>query len=110
MEFKSREVDRALQKKGFKREDDKSHVYFYHEYRGVETGATTHISHGVSTVAGPLIGLMKRQLKLKSSQQFFDLIKCPMTSAAYNKILEETNVFSSSAVDQQIEQSQEDRK
>jgi hypothetical protein len=39
------EIVKNLPKKGFRKEKTGHHIYFYHEYEGLETGAYTYISH-----------------------------------------------------------------
>lgn len=85
---------RNLPKKGFRKESG-HHIYFYHEYNGMETGAYTYISHSAKQkdVWGDLLLSMRKQLKLESIREAVDLIKCPIDKEKFNRILIEREVF-----------------
>ena len=59
---------RNLPKKGFRKES-RHHIYFYYEYKGMETGAYTYISHSAKQkdVSGDLFLSMRKQLKLEAA-------------------------------------------
>ena len=88
MQVDRRLIESNLPKKGFV-EDNKSHKYYYHEYKGKRTGIYTFTSHGSSykTYGDSLIRSMKKQLKLDSSKQAVDLFQCPLSGEEYNIIL-----------------------
>ena len=48
----------------------------YHQ--GKKTGIRTELSHGRKIVGGGLLGAIKRQLRLDSTEQLVDFIRCPM--------------------------------
>ena len=80
----------ALLKKGFI-EDSKGrdHRYYHHQINGKRTGVRTKLSTGskYKHIGAPLLGKIKKQLKLDSSQALADLVNCPMTEEAYTRIL-----------------------
>ena len=84
-----RNVDSALQRKGFFRDSDGDHVHYYLlRSTGERTSVKTKISHGMqgSTICAKLIGLMARQLRL-TKKQFLDLIDYPLDEEGYRTIL-----------------------
>ena len=85
---------RNLPKKGFRKESG-HHIYFYHEYKGMETGAYTYISHSAKQkdVSGDLLLSMRKQLKLETTREAVDLIECPIDKEEFNRILIEREVF-----------------
>lgn len=89
MQLDKREIESALAKKGFKRREKSGHTYFYHIFKGKETGIRTYTSRGskYKSYGRELLGAMKKQLRLSSSVQLRDLVKCPMSGDDYNEIL-----------------------
>lgn len=85
---------RNLPKKGFRKESG-HHIYFYHEYNGMETGAYTYISHSAKQkdISGDLLLSMRKQLKLQTTREAVDPIKCPIDKEEFNRILIEKEVF-----------------
>lgn len=88
MQIDRRLIESNLPKKGFI-EEDATHKYYYHEYKGKRTGAYTYTSRGSNykTYGDSLIKLMKKYLKLDSSKQVLDLCQCPLSGDEYNTIL-----------------------
>lgn len=89
-------VNKNLPKKGFRKETSGHHIYFYHEYKGQETGAYTYISHSAKQkdISGDLLLSMRKQLRLEDTKEAVDLIVCPIDKEAFNKILIKNGVFS----------------
>jgi len=87
----AKDIDKALRKKGFRRETDGKHIhYFFSGPNGEKSGIFTLMSHGMGATAigNPLLGLMARQLHL-TKNQFLDLIDCTLTEEAYREILDQ---------------------
>ena len=85
----ARDIDRALRRKGFRREMDGKHIhYFFSESDGTKSGIFTLMSHGMgaTTIGNPLISLMASQLHL-TKRQFLDLIDCTLDEEGYRNIL-----------------------
>ncbi len=86
---KGRDIDAALRKKGFRRDADRDHVYYFlTDSDGNDVGVKTKISHGMmgETIGDPLIGKMARQLHFSKSQ-FLAFIDCTLDEAGYREIL-----------------------
>lgn len=78
------DIERALKKKGFSpRKGD--HRFYSLKVDGRETSVRTKIStgSGYDTYNDDLLGKLKRQLHLASSDDLRDFINCPMTQEAY---------------------------
>ena len=90
------EIVKNFPKKGFRKEKTGHHIYFYHEYEGLETGAYTYISHSAKQkdVSSDILLSMRKQLRLNSAKEAVDLIRCPMDEEGFNRVLIENNVFS----------------
>jgi len=95
MKVSRAEIRKNLPQKGFKKEKSGHHIYFHHEYNGIETGIKTYISHSAKQrdIAGDLLSSMRKQLRLDSMKETVALIKCPMDKKEYEKILIEKEVF-----------------
>ena len=78
-----RDIDKALCKKGFRREMDGKHIRYFFNVR-----IFTHISHGMmgTAIGAPLISKMAQQLRL-TKKQFLALIDCPLDEEGYREIL-----------------------
>lgn len=94
MQLSRDEIERNLPRKGFAKAET-HHRYFYHEYEGKRTGAYTYTSTGSTykTYGPPLIGRMKKELRLDTNQEVVDLCRCPMSETQYNKIQKRKSVL-----------------
>ena len=88
-------IEKNLPKKGFRKDKSSHHVYFYHEYKGRETGAYTYLSHStkLTDITGDLLLSMRKQLKLDNNKDVVNLCNCPMEEEEYNKVLIDKNIF-----------------
>jgi hypothetical protein len=85
---KGREIDSALRKKGFSRDKDGKHIWYY--FTGIPlAGIKVMVSHGMmgKTIGASLISDMASQLHL-SKEQFLDLIDCNLDADEYHAIIE----------------------
>jgi len=84
---KGRDIDVALQKKGFRRNMSGDHIFYYFG----DTRITTKMSHGMMghSLSTDLISRMARQLRL-TKRQFLELIDCTVAEERYREILRET--------------------
>ena len=82
-------AEKNLGKKGFRREEDRDHVYYYMEYKGTETGIKTFFSHSKQfrDLHGDIVTKMRRQLRLDSTAQIKNLLECPMSQDDYVDLL-----------------------
>jgi hypothetical protein len=91
---KGRDIDAALQKKGFRCERDGKHIwYYFRESNGEDSNVKVMMSHGMmgSSLSAKLIGDMARQLHL-TKKQLLALIDCPLDESGYRTILEEHGI------------------
>jgi len=89
--YSAREIDSALSKKGFRRDNGHDHVFYYLTLaNGRNAGIKTKISHGVTgeTIDVNLTSLMARQLRLTKAQ-FLGFIDCTISEEDYRTILRE---------------------
>lgn len=88
MQLSKRDVEASLRKKGF-REDNRHHHYFiYHTSDGRKSTVKTHTSHSGKDLDVSLVKQMAKQCFL-SRDQFQQLVDCPLSQEAYEKLLQE---------------------
>ncbi len=100
MKVSRADIKKNLPQKGFKKKKFGHHIYFHHEYNGIETGIKTYISHSAKQrdMAGDLLSSMRKQLRLDSMKETVALIKCPMDKKEYEKILIDRSIFDPSTI------------
>lgn len=101
MPLKRREVEQALESKGFMRRE-KAHVFFlYHTREGLKTSVRTMTSHGNSgaDIDNQLIAAMARQCEV-SRANFERLINCSLSQEAYENLLIDRGIIEPDAADQ----------
>ncbi|TDQ67945.1 hypothetical protein C7391_1499 [Methanimicrococcus blatticola] len=76
--YKTREIESALLKKGFKAYKKTHHKYYIWQNKDRKSIAQTFISHGITEYSGPVLFSMIKQLQLENDQ-FDGLIKCHFT-------------------------------
>jgi len=83
-------AERSLTAKGFRREEDRDHRFYYLVIDGRETGIKTFFSHSKkhTDIQGDILSHIKRQLRLDHLSQAVDLLACPMSQEEYISILE----------------------
>ena len=87
MPRKAREVQRGLQRKGFRETDSRHRKYEYYKLNGQEGGINTLMSHGADRdISDHLLGQMARQLHL-NRRQFDELIDCRLGQSDYEAML-----------------------
>ena len=87
MPLKRREVEQALESKGFMRRE-RAHVFFlYHTREGLKTSVRTMTSHGNSgaDIDRSLISKMARQCRIERPE-FERLIDCSLSQEDYEKL------------------------
>lgn len=100
MPLKRREVERALESKGFTRRE-KAHVFFlYHTREGLKTSVRTMTSHGNSgaDIGNQLIAAMARQCGI-SRVNFERLIDCSLSQEGYENLLIDRGIMEPNAAD-----------
>lgn len=95
MKVERTDVISNLPKKGFRKVKSKKHIYFYHEYRGKETGVSTYVSHssGFKDISRDILTCMRRQLQLSTNREVVDLVNCPMNKDGFNTLMRQKGVF-----------------
>jgi predicted RNA binding protein YcfA (HicA-like mRNA interferase family) len=89
---KTRDIEAALKKKGFQREEgDHSFFTYRRASDSKKTSVFTKTSHGTAEVDSFLLGKMAKQCRL-SQGDFSDLVECPLDRAAYEAKLREKGV------------------
>ena len=88
MALDRRDIEAALEKKGFKASEGDHHFFTYHTEGGQKTSVWTKTSHGSGhrTLSDGLVAKMAKQCGL-STGQFKQLVACPLSQTAMEKIL-----------------------
>src|ERR1700734_2149875 len=86
MPLERRDVNSALEQKGFSSSSGDHEFFTYHTTGGKKTSVWTKTSHGTGhkTIGDPIVSLMAKQCGL-TNQQFRQLVSCPLSRAAYEK-------------------------
>ena len=88
MKVERKDIIKNLPKKGFVRDDNGHHIYFYHQVNGKNTGPYTYVSHDkAKTKTFSDVTLIRKQLKLDTNKEAVQLIDCRMDGATYQAIL-----------------------
>jgi hypothetical protein len=91
MPRKDRDIQSALQAKGFEIVEERKHRFFHYlDSEGRRTTIRTHLSHqpGSTDVSDGLLGKMARQVGL-SPTDFKKLVDCPMSKEEYASKVQE---------------------
>lgn len=88
MPLKRRDVETALESKGFKRMERDHTFFIYHTSSSKKSSVRTKTSHGTShiDISDKLVSTMARQCKL-TTRNFRDLVTCPLSREGYEEIL-----------------------
>jgi hypothetical protein len=84
--IKTRDLEAALLRKGF-RKDDTHHKYYWFFVGKTKTTVKTLISHGLKEYGNSLLSRVKKELHLDSPQQLVELVECSLSEQDYLKIL-----------------------
>lgn len=88
MEIKSRQVASSLCKKGFVETEGSSHRLFRLTIDGKKTAIHTVMSRGSHDLGTHMLSSMAKQIAL-SSEEFVQLVRCPLTAEGYLDLLRE---------------------
>lgn len=88
MPLDRRDIEAALERKGFKATEGDHHFFTYHTESGQKTSVWTKTSHGSSykTLSDKLVTAMAKQCGLNTGQ-FKQLVACPLSQTELEKIL-----------------------
>lgn len=83
-------VERALQRKGFRKREGDHSFFIYYTLDGKKTPVRTKTSHGSShrDIGSEIASRMARQCRL-GSVDFERLVDCSLSQAEYEELLEE---------------------
>ncbi|MFC0513842.1 hypothetical protein ACFFGT_06515 [Mucilaginibacter angelicae] len=89
------DIEKALLKKGFVKDGESHHRYYYLVVDGKKTDLYTYLSHGKNSVDyGPkLMGKVKNQLRFTDSNKAELFLDCPMSKEQYIDMLKESDVI-----------------
>ncbi len=88
MQRDKRQVESALETKGFNRTEGDHSYFYYCTFEGKKTTARTKTSHTpkMKAISDDLLGKMARQCHL-TKQQFLNLVDCPLNRQGYEDLL-----------------------
>lgn len=89
--IKTRNIRRALMKKGFLTSQT-HHELFYYAIKGKKTAIRTRLSHGAKEYDDYLLGQMAVQLKLEK-MEFLSLVDCSLTGDGYFRLLKKRGLI-----------------
>ena len=85
MPVKARDVIRALEKKGFGKNNSKDIRYVYYKMDGKKSKISTMISHGEIEIGDTLLGRMSSQMNISRSR-LNEFIECSLTQEQYQDL------------------------
>ena len=87
-QIKARDLEKALERKGFQREEGSRHVQYYFYYQNKKTSVRVSISRGSSSVYGDsLISYVRKEMRLPDKRQFEQFVECTLTEEKYSNLL-----------------------
>jgi len=94
-QISSKELAKAVEKKGFTLESESNDKFYRLYYRGRKTGVFTKVSHGQMTYSrnNGMLGAVRRQLQLRTNMELSDFLECPLSYEDYIRILLERNII-----------------
>lgn len=87
-----RDVEAALQRKGFRLENSHHRFFIYYTQKGEKTAVRTRTSQGGSELDDYLLGQMSKQCKLPKGA-FLELVDCTLDQSGYEKRLSESDAL-----------------
>lgn len=81
-----KDVEAALERKGFLRKEGDHHRFIYYSKAGLKTKVLTKTSHSHRQIADGILSQMAKQCGL-TNKLFGDLIDCPLSRDAYEEML-----------------------
>lgn len=86
---KPKEIQQALEKKGFVKKEGDHHFYFFTDKEGkITPNIKTKISHNKKKEYGDnLLSMIQKQLKLETKKELLNLIECSLSEDEYREIL-----------------------
>jgi predicted RNA binding protein YcfA (HicA-like mRNA interferase family) len=87
-----RDVEQALQRKGFERTEGDHHRFIYRSIEGKKSRANTKTSHSGKDIPDNILNQMAKQCGLNNAA-FKELIECPLDREGYEKYLKQKNML-----------------
>jgi len=89
-----KDIEKALEAKGFQKSEGDHHWFIYHDVSGKKSPVKTKTSHTpkAKTIAQDLFSRMARQVHLSNSQ-FAELVDCPLEQSGYERILQDKGIL-----------------
>ncbi len=81
-----KDVEAALEKKGFLRKEGDHHRFIYYTKGGLKTKVLTKTSHSHRQIVDSILSQMAKQCCL-TNKLFGDLIECPLSRDDYEEML-----------------------
>ncbi|BAD84560.1 hypothetical protein TK0371 [Thermococcus kodakarensis KOD1] len=93
--MKARDVQRALEKKGFQKKEGGRHTKYILYVEGKKTRVITVFSRGrdKKELGNDLLRRIKKQLHLEEDDMFQDFVECPLTYEDYLSVLRQKGVI-----------------
>jgi len=80
----ARDLERALEKKGFRRHEGSKHVQYFFYYQNEQTDIRVSISRASSSVYRDyLISCVRKQMRLLNNRQFELFVECTLIEEEY---------------------------
>lgn len=83
MNYKTKNIQKVLKKKGFKEIKDRDHIYFFVYYNGKKSDIFTKLSHSIDEYGDDLLSMVQHQLCLPKKNDLKRLLDCPMGEEEY---------------------------
>lgn len=93
--MKARDVQRALEKKGFQKKEGGRHTKYILYVEGKKTRIITVFSRSrdKKELGNDLLRRIKKQLHLEENEMFQDFVECPLTYEDYLSVLRQNGVI-----------------
>lgn len=90
----AKDLEKALQKKGFQKHEGGRHTQYYFYYKNKKTSIRVSISRGSKSVySNDLISYVRKEMKLSDNQQLELFVECTLTEDKYIKHLIDSKVI-----------------
>lgn len=83
MNYKTKNIQKALKKKGFNEIKERDHIYFFVYHNGKKSAIFTKLSHSIDEYGDELLTLVQHQLCLPKKSDLKRLLDCPMKEEEY---------------------------
>ena len=86
--IKARDLEKALEKKGFQRHEGSRHTQYYFYYQNKRTSVRVSISRGSNSVYGDsLIAYVRKEMRLPDNRHLELFVECTLSEEQYSKDL-----------------------